>query len=135
IANDSIQTIGTFLSSNADRKWWQLWLFIAGIFAITATYSWVNYGGDVSFERLTKTPAFAQAPESFAFLQLAAPLILLLLTRLRMPVSTTFLLLSAFSADSSGIIGMTKKSLGGYFVAFLTAIIVWYVAARIINAI
>lgn len=135
IANDSIQTIGTFLSSNADRKWWQLWLFIAGIFALTATYSWVTYGGDVSFERLTKTPAFAQAPQSFAFLQLAAPLILLLLTRLRMPVSTTFLLLSTFSADSSGIIGMTQKSLSGYFVAFFTAIFVWYVAARLITAI
>jgi hypothetical protein len=137
IANDSIQTIGTFLSSNGDRKWWQLWLFIGGIFAITAFYSWYTYGGDVSFERLQSADAEGNLkfphPESFRFLQLAAPLILLLLTRLRMPVSTTFLLLSAFSADSSGIIDVTKKSLSGYFVAFSMAILVWFVLARLVN--
>ena len=136
IANDSIQTIGTFLSSNADRKWWQLWLFIGGIFAITAFYSWYNYGGDVSYDRLQSTSSdgslkFPQ-PESFRFLQLAAPLILLLMTRLRMPVSTTFLLLSAFSADSSGIISVTQKSLYGYAVAFTMAIFVWYFLSKII---
>ena len=28
IANDSIQTIGTFIASNKHRPWWVLWLFI-----------------------------------------------------------------------------------------------------------
>ena len=28
VANDSIQTIGTFIASNRERQWWQLWLFI-----------------------------------------------------------------------------------------------------------
>ena len=28
IANDSIQTIGTFIASNQDKKWWVLWIFI-----------------------------------------------------------------------------------------------------------
>ena len=32
IANDSIQTIGTFIASNQDKKWWVLWIFIGGIF-------------------------------------------------------------------------------------------------------
>jgi phosphate/sulfate permease len=137
IANDSIQTIGTFLASNTDRKWWQLWLFIGGIFVCTATYSWITYGGDVSFERLMSADSqgnlkFPQ-PESFKFLQLAAPLILLLLTRLRMPVSTTFLLLSAFSVDSSGIIDVTKKSLFGYGIAFLMAVFVWFFLARVVR--
>jgi len=137
IANDSIQTIGTFLSSNGDRKWWQLWLFIGGIFACTAFYSWYTNGGDVSFQRLQSADDNGDLkfphPESFRFLQIAAPLILLLLTRLRMPVSTTFLLLSAFSADSSGIISVTQKSLSGYFVAFLTAIVVWLILARVVT--
>lgn len=31
IANDSIQTLGTFLASNAKRPWWVLWIFAAGI--------------------------------------------------------------------------------------------------------
>ena len=28
IANDSIQTIGTFISSNSKRPWWLLWIFM-----------------------------------------------------------------------------------------------------------
>jgi hypothetical protein len=136
IANDSIQTIGTFLASNTDRKWWQLWLFIGGIFVITAFYSWYNYGGDVSYERLSVADKEGNLkfphPDNFKFLQLAAPLILLLLTRLRMPVSTTFLLLSAFSASSSGIFDMTKKSVTGYGLAFAMAVLVWFVLARVV---
>ena len=27
IANDSIQTIGTFIASNQNKKWWVLWIF------------------------------------------------------------------------------------------------------------
>ncbi len=27
VANDAIQTLGTFLSSNSHRPWWVLWLF------------------------------------------------------------------------------------------------------------
>ena len=44
VANDSIQTIGTFIASNRDVKWWLLWLFISAIFLGTVGYSWVNYG-------------------------------------------------------------------------------------------
>lgn len=132
IANDSIQTIGTFLSSNADKKWWQLWIFIGGIFLVTMSYSFFTYDGDVSFQRLT-TKGFEQAPTSFSFLQVSAPLILLLLTRLRMPVSTTFLLLSTFSASSAGIFKVTIKSLSGYGIAFVTAIAIWFLLARLIR--
>jgi hypothetical protein len=124
IANDSIQTIGTFLVSNAHRKWYVLWLFIGIIFIITTFFSWYFYDGDVSYERL-RSKGFDEQPEQFAFLQVAAPIFLLILTRMRMPVSTTFLLLSAFSASSSGIIGMMSKSLSGYFIAFGTSLIVW----------
>lgn len=126
IANDSIQTIGTFLASNSDKKWWVLWMWIGGIFLVTMTYSWVTYNGDVTYERLT-AKGFENAPETFTFLQVAAPLFLLILTRLRMPVSTTFLLLSCFSANLEGITSVLIKSVSGYFVAFLVAIIVWYV--------
>jgi hypothetical protein len=129
IANDSIQTIGTFLSSNADRKWWVLWLFLGGIFVGVMTLGWLSNGGDVSFGRL-QSKGFDKQPESFRYLQVAAPLVLLFLTRLRMPVSTTFLLLSAFSASSSGIFGVLTKSLSGYFIAFTTAIAVWYIFSK-----
>ncbi len=132
IANDSIQTIGTFLSSNSDKKWWVLWLFIGGIFLGTMTFGWIVNGGDVSFQRL-QSKGFDKAPESFTFLQLAAPLVLLILTRLRMPVSTTFLLLSTFSASSAGILGVMQKSLSGYIIAFVVSLSVWFAFAAPIN--
>src|SRR5690554_1746208 len=134
IANDSIQTIGTFIASNTNKKWWVLWLFIGGIFIATVSVSWYLYSGDVSYQRLT-AKGFEQAPTSFTFLQVAAPIFLLIITRLRMPVSTTFLILSCFSADLSGIQDMLVKSLSGYFVAFFVAILVWSLVSRMINRI
>jgi hypothetical protein len=132
IANDSIQTIGTFIGSNSDKKWWVLWLFIGLIFVVTVSVSWYLYNGDVSYQRLT-SKGFDQAPTSFTFLQVAAPVFLLIITRLRMPVSTTFLILSCFSADLSGIQDMLVKSVSGYFVAFFVAILVWSMISRVIN--
>lgn len=132
IANDSIQTIGTFLASNSKRPWWLLWLFIAGIFAVTVLYSWYTYDGDPSYQRLA-SKGFSEAPREFQFLQLAAPLMLLFLTRLKMPVSTTFMCLSAYSADISGIQGMLMKSVIGYGSSFLLAIIVWFLLSKAIR--
>jgi hypothetical protein len=132
IANDSIQTIGTFIASNNRIKWWYLWLFIGLIFVATVTYSWVMFDGDVSYQRLT-LKGFSEAPSSFTFLQLSAPLVLLILTRLRMPVSTTFLLLNAFSTESGAIVSVLKKSLSGYIIAFVVAIIVWFLVGKLIK--
>ncbi|HMP92304.1 MAG TPA: hypothetical protein PKD90_05490 [Phnomibacter sp.] len=123
-ANDSIQTIGTFLVSNLQRKWYVLWAYIAAIFVVTAVYSWWAYGGDVSYQRL-QTPGLDEAPHQFEFLQIAAPIFLLILTRMRMPVSTTFLLLSIFSTKASGILGMLEKSAFGYLIAFGTSILIY----------
>jgi hypothetical protein len=131
-ANDSIQTIGTFLASNFFRKWYVLWGFIATIFLVTVLYSWFQYDGDVSYQRLS-TDGFEKTPESYAFLQIAAPIFLMILTRMRMPVSTTFLLLSIFSTKTSGIISMLEKSLFGYFIAFVGAIFIWTVFNKIIT--
>jgi hypothetical protein len=82
IANDSIQTIGTFIVSNQRTKWYWLWLFIGLIWVVTITYSWIVFNGDVSFQLLS-TPGLEKAPESFVFLQLAAPIVLLIMTRMR----------------------------------------------------
>lgn len=129
IANDSIQTVGTFISSNQNKPWWVLWLFIGVIFIATTSYSWIMFSGDISFQRLS-AKGFETAPQSFTFLQLAAPIFLLILTRMRMPVSTTFLLLSCFSADIAGIEKMLVKSISGYGVAFIGAYLVWMVLAQ-----
>jgi hypothetical protein len=132
IANDSIQTIGTFIASNQDRKWYWLWLFMGLIFVGTVTYSWFTFNGDVSYERLS-VPGLEKAPESFVFLQLAAPIVLLIMTRLRMPVSTTFLLLNVFTYKAGTIIEVMKKSFLGYLLAFFVAIIVWYAIERLVK--
>ena len=85
IANDSIQTIGTFIASNSERPWWMLWLYMGGIFLVTVSISWYLFDGDVSYQRLS-SKGFDATPTEFNFLQVAAPLFLLILTRLRMPV-------------------------------------------------
>jgi len=129
IANDSIQTIGTFIASNSKTKWYWLWLFMGLIFVGTVAYSWVTFGGDVSYERL-QVKGLDQAPESFVFLQLAAPIVLLVMTRMRMPVSTTFLLLNVFTYEAGTIIGVMEKSFIGYFLAFFMGITVWFVVEK-----
>ncbi len=129
VANDSIQTIGTFIASNRGQKWWVLWLFIGGIFLVTVTYSFVTYDGDVTFQRLA-SKGFSETPTSFSYLQLAAPLLLLILTRMRMPVSTTFLLLTSFATSASSVGDVLGKSVLGWVVAFGVSFVVWGAASK-----
>ena len=129
IANDSIQTIGTFIASNQDKKWWVLWIFIGGIFFFTMLYSWVTLSGDVSHGRLA-SKGFDVAPTEFHFLQVAAPIFLLILTRLRMPVSTTFILLTSFAATPAAVGGVLAKSMSGYVLSFLMGLFFFMLVAR-----
>lgn len=126
MANDSIQTLGTFLSSRRKCHWLLLWLFVGGIMGATFVSGWISNAGDIAFDRLEKIPQ----PESFTFLTMSAPVILLILTRFRMPVSTTFLLLSVFSS-SIVIQKMLVKTFMGYIIAFGAAILVWTIVALI----
>lgn len=132
IANDSIQTIGTFIASNQTRKWYWLWLFMGLIFVGTITYSWLKFNGDVSYQRL-QVPGLDVAPQNLVFLQLAAPIVLLVMTRLRMPVSTTFLLLNVFTYKANTILDVMKKSFLGYFLAFFIAIAVWFLMEKFVK--
>lgn len=124
IGNDSIQTLGTFLTSNAKVRWWILWLFIWGIFVLTIFYGYSQ--GDVAFGRLNKIPEVS----SLGFWQAVAPLILILLTRFKAPVSTTFLILAVF-ATSKTVDAMLVKTFVGYGVAFGVGIIIWSVISKI----
>ena len=260
IANDSIQTLGTFIASNQDKKWWILWIFIGGVFIVTMSYSWFtvdetgitvfsekteeykkmsksdqkkyqedlfgsisikvsekdgnyidwkskdasnagnyesnyingDYGncfflnkdnelckvthistnndktstyheykdveytnistkekgsisfdklifklypdghvdGDVSHARLA-AKGFEKTPKWFHFLQIAAPIFLLILTRLRMPVSTTFILLTSFAISPAAVGKVLAKSMSGYVLAFMLGIIFFMLVAKI----
>lgn len=132
IANDSIQTIGTFIASNKQRPWWLLWLFIGGVMVVTLSVSFFRFDGDVSFQRLA-SDGFETAPTEFAFLQIAGPLFLLIVTRLRMPVSTTFLLLTSFATNPAGVESVLSKSVSGYGIAFGSALLVWLLLGKLFD--
>lgn len=127
VGNDSIQTLGTFLSSNEDRPWWVLWLFAGSILAFTLVYGWFQYGGDVSYGRLEKY-AFV---ENMTWPYLLPPIILMLLTRTGIPVSTSFLVLTFFKPK--GLYGMTMKSILGYALAFCVGLIIWQLITRALD--
>ena len=56
VANDAIQTLGTFLSSNANRPWWVLWIYACSIIVAVMIYGYFAYNGDIAFDRLNTIP-------------------------------------------------------------------------------
>jgi len=128
IANDSIQTLGTFIASKS--KWFK-WYTLAGsaslMMIIVITYGWWAYDGDISFGRLTRIPY-----QEIQWYHAVAPGILLLLTRIGIPVSTTFLVLSAF-ASTVVLEKMLIKSVAGYGIAAVVAYACWIVISKFIN--
>lgn len=121
VGNDVPQTLGTFISSNAHRPWWMLWLYTSTILTVVLMYGWWTSGvGDASYGRLETIPF---PKEGMTWLYVIPPLILLFLTRFGIPVSTTFLVLTIFSPTS--LSAMLTKSMMGYAVAFVVAIIIY----------
>ena len=113
VANDAIQTLGTFIASNKKRPWWVLFIFTSAVLTLVLIYGWISNSGDVSYGRLEKFPV----PENFSFLYILPPLVVLILTRYGIPVSTTFLILSSFAPTV--LSAMLAKSFIGYLVAFV----------------
>ncbi|MFT4973244.1 MAG: hypothetical protein ACI9JY_002451, partial [Saprospiraceae bacterium] len=134
VGNDVIQTLGTFLASNEKRPWYVLWAFAASIMTATLVYGWVQNGGDVSFGRLIGdadkgfdlvNPKYAEPKNisSFGWAYVLPPLVLMVITRFGIPVSTSFLILTFFSPKD--LYDMVVKSMSGYLVAFVAAIILY----------
>ncbi|MDC1078691.1 hypothetical protein OAS29_03630 [Candidatus Pelagibacter sp.] len=128
IANDSIQTLGTFIAS---KKKWFKWYVLAGsasvVMIIALGWGWYAYDGDISYGRLTRIPY-----QEIQWYHAVAPAILLLLTRIGIPVSTTFLVLSAF-ASTVVLEKMLLKSVVGYGLAAMVAYIAWVLVSKFIN--
>lgn len=128
IANDSVQTLGTWIASNNERFHWKvLWGSASTVLLITLWYGWYTYGGDISYARLTKIPF-----QEIQWYHAVAPGILLLLTRVGVPVSTSFLVLSAF-ASTFVLEKMLMKSIMGYALASITAYLLWHLISRAID--
>jgi hypothetical protein len=101
-----------------------LWAFFAIPAVLTIVSSWVNFNGDISFERLA-SKGYDETPTEYTFVQAIAPMILLILTRLRIPASTSLLLLALFSSSRDSFVKVVVKSMTGYAVSF-GATIVFY---------
>jgi len=121
-ANDSIQTLGTYISSNQDIKWYWMFAYMGAIFVLTM---FQGFGiNDPAFGRLDKFPEI-----TIQWYHAIAPLVLVALTRLKIPVSTTFLVLSVF-ASSVVMEKMLLKSFLGYAVSFVFAWMSWYLISK-----
>jgi hypothetical protein len=142
VANDSIQTLGTFLSSNAKRPWWVLWIFASLIMVLVIAYGYFHGHGDVAYDRLDKLSFIPGEGDRTALLMpgiqwwhALPPVVLLVMTRYGIPVSTTFLVLTLFAlsggASGQGVLqSMLVKSALGYVVAFVVGVIIWIVISR-----
>lgn len=136
IGNDFIQTLGTFFSSNErDISWVTMYTFSAVVLSILLVMGYLQ--GDVSFGRLAHIPEVSQ----FTPVHILPPLVLLIITRYGIPVSTTFMILTFFSlsevpadffAITDNILNpdtrlgkMTQKAVFGYFTAFLFSLIIY----------
>ena len=127
VANDSVQTLGTFIASNERFKWYWLATGASAVLTLTLIYGWSINDGDITFGRLNKIPY-----QTIQWYHAAAPLILVILTRGGIPVSTTFLVLSAF-ASTVVLEKVLIKSVVGYGLAATIAYIVWICVSYFIN--
>ena len=128
IANDSVQTLGTWIASNNERFTWQtMWIAASSVLLWALWYGWYMYGGDISYGRLNKISF-----QEIQWYHAMAPGLLLLLTRVGVPVSTSFLVLSAF-ASTFVLEKMLMKSMMGYAVAAVAAYVIWIGVTKILD--
>lgn len=126
IANDSAQTLGTFIASNKKTAWWKSWAYMTTIMILTLGYAW--WEGDIAYNRLDSIPR----PLVFQWYHGLAPLLLLGLTRYGIPVSTTLLTLSVFSS-SLVLEKIILKSAVGYGLAAIVAYGLWTILSKFLN--
>ena len=125
IANDSVQTLGTWIASNSNKfKWYFMWMAASLVLLFTLWYGWYVNNGDISYGRLTKIPY-----QPIEWYHAVAPMILVALTRFGVPVSTTFLVLSAF-ASTIVLEKVLLKSAMGYIVAAAAAYLIWLAVSK-----
>ena len=119
-ANDSLQTLGSYLSSNEHRtpKGVQM-MFVCTMTAIVLMGGWFINNGEPAWGRLASFPQ----PACFTWAYLIPPIAVLALTAWGAPVSTSFLVLSAFEPGNIGT--LVERSVSGYLLALSLGLAVW----------
>lgn len=117
VANDSLQTLGTYLSSNRKRtpKAVQM-VFICTVTVVVLMLGWYLKDGDPAWGRLSVPGKDFPLPEPFTWVYVIPPIAVLALTQWGAPVSTSFLVLSSFHPANIG--ELLSSSLSGYLLAF-----------------
>ena len=120
IGNDALQTLGPFLAGNRGQAPRALQaLFLCSVLCAVLLLGWQTGGGDPAWGRL----AGVGLPEPLRWPDLLPAVAVLGLTRWGLPVSTSFLVLTAFAPASLG--GMVLRSLLGYGLAFVSGLVVY----------
>ena len=120
VANDSLQTLGTYISSNRQRtpKSVQM-IFVCCITSIVLFLGWYLHQGEPAWGRLELFPV----PERFTWAYIIPPIAVLVLTAWGAPVSTSFLVLSSFVPENIG--RLLGSSISGYVMAFFLGLAAW----------
>ena len=96
IGNDALQTLGTFLAASRQRVPRGLQaLFLCSVLCLVLLLGWSRGQGDPAWGRLDQLAE----PARLTWVDLLPPLAVLGLTQAGAPVSTSFLLLTAFAPD------------------------------------
>ena len=113
VANDSLQTLGTYISSNKTRTPQLVQMsFICSVTVIVLMLGFFLNNGDPAWGRLETF----ELPEPFSWVYVIPPIAVLALTQWGAPVSTSFLVLSSFKPANIG--RLFGSSLSGYVLAF-----------------
>ena len=113
VANDSLQTLGTYISSNKTRTPPLVQMsFICSVTVIVLMLGFFLNNGDPAWGRLETF----ELPEPFSWVYVIPPIAVLALTQWGAPVSTSFLVLSSFKPANIG--RLLGSSLSGYVLAF-----------------
>lgn len=113
-------------------------IFAGLILSVVLIYGWYINDGDVTYGRLIGDPETndfdnpkyknpADLP-GFGWPFLIPPVILLVITRFGIPVSTSFLILTFFNPKN--LYDMVVKSMSGYLVAFTAAVLIYLFLAK-----
>jgi hypothetical protein len=120
IGNDALQTLGTFLAANRGRVPRPLQaLYLCAVLCLVLLLGWRLGAGEPAWGRLEAFPL----PERFGWSNLLPPLAVLVLTRWGVPVSTSFLVLTAFAPANLPM--LLRQSLLGYGVALLAGALIY----------
>ena len=120
VSNDSLQTLGTYISSNRQRtpKSVQM-VFVCSVTIFVLFLGWSINHGESAWGRLQLFPV----PEPFTWAYIIPPVAVLALTAWGAPVSTSFLVLSSFVPEN--IVKLLGSSISGYVMAFFLGLAFW----------